>query len=78
MKNMSQVKLDAIVDSHRRKLIVGAMIIQIMSMIMLVVCIVGLFIDPIHCEAYGIIFCFFSLSGWFGISQYNKHKRDFK
>jgi hypothetical protein len=78
MKNMSQVKLDAIVDSHRRKLIVGAMIIQIISVIMLVVCIVGLFIDQIHCEAYCIIFCFFSFTGWFGISQYDKHKRDFK
>jgi len=78
MKNMNQIKLNAIVDSHRRKLMIGAMIIQIMAMIVMTMSLVGLFVDPIHTEAYCIIFTFFSLVALFGILMYDKHKRDFK
>lgn len=70
--------MESIVDSHRRKLVTGAMIIQIMSMIVLTVCLVGLFTDPIHAEEYCIVFTFFSLIALFGVLQYDKHKRDFK
>ena len=73
MRNMSQIKLDAIVDSHRKKLINGALIIQAMSSIILVACMVGMFKDPIHTEGYCIVFTFFSLIAWFGIVQYEKH-----
>lgn len=78
MKKLSQIKMASIVDSHRRKLVTGAMIIQIMSMIVLTVCLVGLFTDPIHAEGYCIVFTFFSLIALFGIVQYDKHRRDFK
>ena len=78
MKNMNQIKLNAIVDSHRRKLMIGAMIIQIMAMIVMTMSLVGLFVDPAHTEGYCIVFTFFSLIALFGVLQYDKHKRDFK
>jgi uncharacterized Tic20 family protein len=78
MKPMNQIKMESIVDSHRKKLLNGAITIQAVSMIVLVVCLVGLFVDPIHAEGYCIVFTFFSLIALFGIVQYNKHKRDFK
>ncbi len=78
MKNMNQIKLNAIVDSHRRKLLIGAMIIQIMAMIVMTMSLVGLFVDPAHTEGYCIVFTFFSLIALFGVLQYDKHKRDFK
>lgn len=78
MKNMNQIKLNAIVDSHRRKLMIGAMIIQIMAMIVMTMSLVGLFVDPAHTEGYCIVFTFFSLIALFGVLQYDKHKRDFR
>ena len=78
MKNMNQIKLDAIVDSHRKKLMNGALIIQIMAMVVMTTCLVGLFVDPIHTEGYCIVFTFFSIIALFGVLQYDKHKRDFK
>lgn len=78
MKPMSQIKMESIVDSHRKKLLNGALTIQALSMIVLVMCLVGLFIDPIHAEGYCIVFTFFSLIALFGMLQYSKHKRDFK
>lgn len=78
MKSMNQVRMASIVDSHRRKLMIGAMIIQIMAMIVLTVCLIGLFVDPIHTEGYCIVFTFFSLIALFGVLQYDKHKRDFR
>jgi hypothetical protein len=78
MKNMNQIKLNAIVDSHRRKLLIGAMIIQIMAMIVMTMSLVGLFVDPAHTEGYCIVFTFFSLIALFGVLQYDKHKRDFR
>ena len=78
MKPMNRIKMESIVDSHRKKLLNGAITIQAVSMIVLVVCLVGLFVDPIHAEGYCIVFTFFSLIALFGIVQYNKHKRDFR
>lgn len=78
MKDLNQIKLDAIVESHRKTLINSSIIIQILSMIVQVICLVGLFTDPIHTEAYCIAFTFFSLTALFGMMQYDKHKRDFK
>lgn len=78
MRNMNQIKLDAIVDSHRKKLINGALTIQIISSIVLVMSLIGMFKDPAHSDEYNIVFCFFSITAWFGISQYSKHKRDFR
>lgn len=78
MRNMSQVKLDAIVDSHRRKLITGSLVIQFVAMTILVIALVGLFVDPEHSEGYCIVFTFFSIIALFGVLQYGKHKRDFK
>ena len=78
MKPMNQIKSQAIVDSHRRTLVTGALIIQFMAMTVLVVCLVGLFVDPAHTEGYCIVFTFFSLIALFGVLQYDKHKRDFR
>jgi len=78
MKKLSQIQLEAVVRSHRRKLMIGAMIIQIMAMVVMTTCLVGLFVDPIHTEAYCIVFTFFSIIALFGVLQYDKHKRDFK
>lgn len=78
MRNMNQIKLNAIVDSHRRTLVTGALILQFMSMTVLVVALVGLFVDPQHSEGYCIVFTFFSLIALFGVLQYDKHKRDFR
>ena len=78
MKPMNQIKLDAIVDSHRRTLVTGALIIQFISMTVLVISLVGLFVDPEHSEGYCIVFTFFSIVAAFGILQYDKHKRDFR
>jgi len=78
MKSMNQIKMESIVDSHRKKLLNGAITIQALSMIVLTVCLVGLFTDPIHAEGYCIVFTFFSLIALFGIVQYDKHRRDFK
>ena len=70
--------MESIVDSHRRKLVNGAIIIEIMAAVVLAVCLVGLFIDPIHAEEYCIVFTLFSLIALFGMLQYDKHKRDFR
>ena len=78
MKPMNQIKMESIVDSHRKKLLNGALTIQAVSMIALTVCLVGLFVDPIHAEGYCIVFTFFSVIALFGIVQYDKHRRDFK
>lgn len=78
MRNMNQIKLDAIVDSHRKKLVNGALIIQFLAMTVLVISLVGLFVDPEHAEGYCIVFTFFSIIALFGILQYDKHKRDFR
>jgi len=78
MKKLNQIQLDAIVDSHRKKLINGAITIQIISCIVLVIALTGMFKDPAHSIAYNIVFCFFSIVGFFGIVQYDKHKRDFR
>lgn len=78
MKPMSQIKMESIVDSHRKKLLNGALTIQAVSMILLIVCLYGICTDPSHCEAYCIAFAFVSLIALFGIVQYDKHKRDFK
>jgi len=78
MKSMSQIKMASIVDSHRKKLLNGALTIQALSMIVLVMCLVGLFVDPEHAEGYCIVFTFFSLIALFGVLQYDKHKRDFR
>lgn len=78
MRKLNQIQLDAIVDSHRNKLITGALIIQFLAMTVLVICLVGLFVDPEHSEGYCIVFTFFSIIALFGILQYDKHKRDFK
>jgi len=78
MKSMSQIKMESIVDSHRKKLLNGAITIQIISCIVLVIAFTGMFKDPEHSIAYNIVFCFFSIVGFFGIVQYDKHKRDFR
>jgi hypothetical protein len=75
MKTMNQIKLDAIVDSHRNKLITGALIIQFLAMTVLVISLVGLFVDPEHAEGYCIVFTFFSIIALFGILQYDRHTR---
>ena len=67
MKPMNQIKMDAIVDSHRRKLMNGAMIIQMLSMLIQIVCLVGIFTDTAHSEAYCIAFTFVSVTALFGI-----------
>ena len=77
MRNMNQINLDAIVDSHRKKLITGALIIQFLAMTVLVISLVGLFVDPEHSEGYCIVFCFFSIIAAFGMLQYDKHKKEF-
>jgi uncharacterized Tic20 family protein len=78
MRPMNQIKMESIVDSHRKKLLNGAITIQAVSMIVLTVCLVGWFVDPIHAEEYCIVFTFFSLIALFGVLQYDKHKRDFR
>lgn len=78
MKPMSQIKMESIVDSHRKKLLNGALTIQAVSMIMLVVCLYGILTDIEHSEAYCIAFTFVSLIALFGILMYDKHRRDFK
>lgn len=78
MKSLSQIKMDAIVASHRKKLLNGAITIQIISAIVLVIALTGMFKDPVHSIEYNIVFCFFSITAFFGIVQYDKHKRDFK
>lgn len=78
MKKLSQIKLESIVDSHRKKLLNGALAIQIMSMFMQVVCLVGIFTDSIHTEAYCIVFTIVSITALFGVLMYDRHKRDFK
>lgn len=78
MKSMNQIKLEAIVDSHKKKLMHGAMIIQIISMLVLVTALICMFIDVEHTIAYCIVFTFFSIIALFGILQYDKHKRDFR
>ncbi len=78
MKPMSQIRMESIVDSHRKKLVNGALFIQVLSMLIQVVCLVGIFTDPNHCEAYCIAFTFVSVTALFGILMYDKHKRDFK
>ena len=78
MKTMNQIKLDAIVDSHRKKLVNGALIIQFLAMIVQIICLVGIFTDQEHVEAYCIAFTFFSIIALFGVLQYDKHKRDFR
>lgn len=78
MKPMSQIKMESIVDSHRKKLMNGALIIQSLSMFVQVICLVGIFTDPDHCEAYCIAFTFVSVTALFGVLMYDKHKRDFK
>jgi len=78
MKSLSQIKMDAIVASHRKKLLNGAITIQIISAIVLVIALTGMFKDPAHSIEYNIVFCFFSIVAFFGIVQYDKHKRDFK
>ena len=75
MRNMNQIKLDAIVDSHRKKLVNGALIIQFLAMTVLVISLVGLFVDPEHSEGYCIVFTFFSIIAAFGILQYDRHTR---
>lgn len=78
MKPMNQIKMDAIVASHRKKLMNGAIVIQIISAIVLVISLTGMFKDPAHSIEYNIVFAFFSVVGFFGIVQYDKHKRDFR
>jgi len=73
MRNMSQIKLDAIVDSHRKALINGALIIQVLSMIVQIICLVGIFTDQEHVEGYCIVFTFFSITALFGVLQHQKH-----
>lgn len=75
---MKKFRLDAIVDSHRRKLRNGALAIQLMSMFMQIVCLVGIFTDSIHTEAYCIVFTIVSITALFGVLMYDRHKRDFK
>lgn len=75
---MNQIKMDAIVDSHRRKLMNGAIIIQLLSMLIQIVCLVGIFTDTAHSEAYCIAFTFVSVTALFGMLQYDQHKRDFR
>ncbi len=78
MKSLSQIKMDAIVASHRKKLINGAIIIQMLSMIMLVLCMYGIITDSVHYESYSVVFAIFAITGAFGMLQHSKHKRDFK
>ena len=78
MKPMSHIKMESIVDSHRKKLLNGAITIQALSMIMQIVCLVGIFTDMQHTEAYCIAFTFVSATALFGVLMYQNHKRDFK
>ena len=78
MKKMNQSQLRTVADDHKKALFNGAMIIQLLSMVMLIVCLVGIFTDTAHCEAYCVAFTFASVTALFGILMYDKHKRDFK
>lgn len=78
MKPMSQIKMESIVDSHRKKLLNSALTIQAVSMIMLIIFLYGICTDPLHFEAYCIAFAFTSVIALFGILMYDKHRRDFK
>lgn len=68
----------AIVNSHKRALMNGALIIQGLSMVMQIICLVGIFTDLEHTEAYCIAFTFVSVTALFGILMYQQHKVDFK
>jgi hypothetical protein len=78
MKSMRRIQVESIVDSNKRKLRNGALIIQGLSMLLQVVCLVGIFTDQAHCEAYCIAFTFVSVTALFGVLMYQQHKVDFK
>ena len=61
-------------EKRDRKLLVGSYIIMIVSMAMQIFCLVSLYTDPQHTEAYCIVFTFASLTGAFGVLSYDSHK----
>lgn len=61
-------------EKQARKLLVGSWIIMITSIIAQVTCLVGIFTDQEHVEAYCFAFVFFSLTSIFGLLSYDSHK----
>lgn len=75
MKTLKEIRHSAIVESHRRKLIIGSLIIQYMAAVVTMMSLIGIFIDQRHLEAYCEIFIFFAIIGVFGVIQHSNHKR---
>ena len=73
MRTMRGIVLTA-AEKQARKLLVGSWIIMIASMIAQVTCLVGIFTDPEHVEAYCIAFTFCSFTAVFGLLSYDSHK----
>jgi len=78
MKKLSQIKMESIVDSHRKKLVNGAKIILFASMVLQMFCLYGIYNNPMNIDPYAIAFVFVSLTGLFGLLQYSQHRRDFR
>ena len=61
-------------EKQARTLLIGSWIIMIVSMVMQILCLVGIFIDAEHVEAYCVIFMFASITAAFGLLSYDSHK----
>lgn len=61
-------------EKQARTLLIGSWIIMITSMIAQVTCLVGIWKDPEHVEAYCFAFAFCSLTAAFGLLSYDSHK----
>lgn len=61
-------------EKRHRKLLVGSYIIMIVSMTIQIFCLVSLYTDPQHTEAYCAVFAFASLTAAFGLLSYDSHK----
>ena len=56
--------------------IIGSLIIiYILSLIVMIISLIGLFVDTDHCEAYCMTFTSFGLIGAIAMRQYDNHKR---
>jgi uncharacterized membrane protein len=59
---------------NKNKLIISAIIIYILSIIVMVISLIGLFVDTDHCEAYCMTFTSFGLIGVITMRTYDSHK----
>lgn len=55
--------------------IISSIIIYILSMIIMIISLIGLFVDTNHSQAYCMIFTSFGLIGTIAMRQYDNHKR---